>query len=703
MPRSVQIYAWSLAVAGGVLAGYYVTGLTLASVLPMLGLAVIAVFFEQFTIMLPNRVNFSLGSTFVFIAYGELGPAGAFCVELATAVVPMLRAKRPVQRALNFGQLLVSLWVMHLATSTLALGTPHTLRHFAALLLGSLAFFAANTLLLSNAFALLWRRPLRIVVGDVLRESHVGMLGALVLLLPLLYTFTRGGWPTLILFCGCLFAFRYAVNLYIEQKRVHLDALAQLSALLESRMGVGENHARRVAQLARRVAESLKLPAAEVDVVYSAAILHDIGEAELPARVVAVMARKVIAPLADVEEYRRHPELGETIVNRIEGMEAPAKLIRHHHEAWDGSGYPDGLKGAEIPLGARILAAAEEIEQVGGSPEERVEAIERLSGTKIDPGLVKALSDAVRKEGRTTATAAALAKETEVTLLQNKLMQTVRSSRLLKTMGVGHVLSFDRSGFSTFLGERAYPPSETELRDLAERALRSQLPTRHHVIHEDRAYDVYCIPSGEDVASVLLFDLSEALAVEREETRRIFKAYRDVMVAATRDKLVLMDEEECAAAISEGEMLFEMELSEVSDGAAARRMLDEHLRAAGCDGMVLFRLKVCVSEAVTNAFKHAGRGHVAALLHEGQLRVVVSDHGAGIPYEILPKAVLTEGYSTQVSLGKGFAVMLKYLDRIRLHTSAQGTTIILEHSLDKADSGEQAGSGTLMNRGQTQC
>ncbi|HYG57668.1 MAG TPA: HD domain-containing phosphohydrolase, partial [Symbiobacteriaceae bacterium] len=516
MPRSVQIYTWGLASAGLVMSCLALAFLPFPSLLPTLILAVAAATFERFTMTLPNRASFSLGSTFVLLAYGAHGPVAALLVELAAVAIAVVKAKRPVQKAFNFGQLLVSLTGMYLVTEALG-GTGELLsvRTTVNLLIGGLAFFATNTCLISVVFALLQQRRYVWVFVEMVTESYVGIIGSLVLLPPFLYAFGVGGWPTLALLCGALLAFRYAVNLYLEQKRVHLEALGQLSTLLERKNGAQESHASRVAALARAAAEALKLSADDVDTIHTAAILHDIGEAELDARVVSVKVRRVIATLADAAEYRRHAELGEALVSKIGGLSAPARLIRHHHEAWDGSGYPDGLRGQAIPLGARILGAAEAIEESGAeSIDDKLAVIEKLAGTVIDPALTCVLATAVRKVNKPTARAGAMMQEPEVSMLQGKVLESVRGSELLRTIGVGHLLMFHGDGFTDFIGEPAVPPVADEVQRMAEQAVRSQLPVRQHVVHGSKAFDVYCIPAGYESASVLVFDVTKALAVE---------------------------------------------------------------------------------------------------------------------------------------------------------------------------------------------
>lgn len=680
MPRSVKLFAWILGLAGLLLLLAYTP--TIAVWPAALGLALFAGVFEHYTLTLPNRVNFSLGSTFVFLAFAEWGVGPALLVEAVAAGVSMVRTRTPVQRSFNLGQLLLAVWAMHLIDSQLVARSPAgPAAEGAILIVDGLVFFAVNALSVSTIFRLMSRKPFRTVLIDVIRDSYVGMIGSSGLFLPLLYTFRQGGWMTLIL-GGCgLLAFRYAVNLYLREKRSHLDSLRQMATVLERRVGVHESHASRVASLAKRIAEALRLGAAEVDLIHAAAILHDVGEAEVEPRIIGLISRKAMLTLSDMQAYRRHPELGEALVRSIDGMDSVAPLIRHHHECWDGSGYPDGLKGEAIPMGARILRAAEAIEDTNGDVETKIAATRNLAGTVIDPRLLPVLDAAVRKAHSPAAQAAALVDDAKVSLLEGKLLQTVRSSQLLKTLGVAQMLTYCQGSFTNFLGQRVAPPAHDQMVAMAHQVIQSQLPARQHVVDGRSAFDVYAIPGGEETVSVLLFDITEAVAEEREQTRRIFRAYRDVINVATKGKLMLIDDAECGELLAKGDVLGETDLTATADGGVARAMVSRIAADESLDSKQVFHLTVCVSEAVTNVFKHAGAGHVSIRRDGDVLRVIVTDRGGGIPLESLPRAILMDGYSTQHSMGRGYSVMLRLVDRIWIRTCGEGTVVVLERQL----------------------
>jgi anti-sigma regulatory factor (Ser/Thr protein kinase) len=662
----------------------------------ILGLAVCAAVFARYQVKLPGRAYPTLGTVFVALSYVQFGMAAATLIQTVEALATPSDPPLALRRLFNFGQLQVSLLVLHLTVSNLVHGPADTSAANLALLLGSALYYAAILIFVSVMGSLSEGRSIAEVVPEKMEESYRSILVALAIMPPLLYTLQRGGWPTMLISAGALRASGYAVNLFLEQRRVHLDTLQKLSDLLARKTGAAENHATRVANLARLIAEAIGLPEDEVQTIFAAGTLHDIGEAEVDSRVVSIMARHAIATLADIEAYKEHAVLGEKLVAAMAGLAPVAKLIRQHHETWDGSGYPDGLKGTAIPIGARVLAAAEIVESMeDDDPHARLVRLSEVRGSLVDPDLVPAVQAALAQWDRPGRKAEGIVAGADAAMLQGKLVQAVRSSQVLETLGVSRVLSYEEGRFTNFRDEPVAVPVRDQVAPLAERCLQDQLPVSSVVISNvvisnvvtsnETAFYVYCIPAGDRSCSVLMFDVSQALAVEREHSRQIFQAYREVIAAATHGALMLLDAPAREDLMRQGELWGEMMLTQVSDCARSRELIDRLGAQYGVPAPELFRLKVCVSEAITNVFKHAGKGTLTVRTDPQHIRVIVSDQGAGIPYDILPKAILTDGYSTQRSLGKGFTVMLKYVDRVYLHTSGEGTMLVLERALAPAE------------------
>ncbi len=135
------------------------------------------------------------------------------------------------------------------------------------------------------------------------------------------------------------------------------NSIEAFSSLLELRNAAVKDHSRKVAELSCLLSKSLGLSEEEVETIRIAALLHDIGKIGMP----DLMLQKDVSQLSDeeMEEYKKHPVRGQAAIDIIEDLRDAGVLIRHHHENYDGSGFPDGLKGKNIPVGARVISLAD--------------------------------------------------------------------------------------------------------------------------------------------------------------------------------------------------------------------------------------------------------------------------------------------------------------------------------------------------------
>jgi HD-GYP domain-containing protein (c-di-GMP phosphodiesterase class II) len=152
---------------------------------------------------------------------------------------------------------------------------------------------------------------------------------------------------------------RYAEDvreIYQRLQRSIYQSLLGLANALEAKDPYTRGHSERVGAWSRRLATACGLPAEEAETIGRAGLLHDIGKIGVPER---VLGKPGPLDPAEWEQMRRHPLVGAQIVAPFESFAAAALVIRHHHERWDGSGYPDGLVAGAIPRGARIVAVAD--------------------------------------------------------------------------------------------------------------------------------------------------------------------------------------------------------------------------------------------------------------------------------------------------------------------------------------------------------
>lgn len=224
----------------------------------------------------------------------------------------------------------------------------------------------------------LWTVGLLIVF---LFRSDAGLVGVLLLWLPLLVV-------------------RYSFQQYVQLKHAHMETIQSLAAALDAKDPYTHGHSQRVADLSLKIARELGLSAPELEAVHYAGILHDIGKIGVDD---GVLNKPGKLTEEDWTKIRSHPIIGADIVKNVRFLRGVDAIIRHHHESFDGSGYPDGLKGEEIPLGARILCVAdafdamttERVYRTAFSMEQAVAELQSKAGQQFDPRVVAAFVDRV--------------------------------------------------------------------------------------------------------------------------------------------------------------------------------------------------------------------------------------------------------------------------------------------------------------------
>lgn len=184
-------------------------------------------------------------------------------------------------------------------------------------------------------------------------------------------------------------------TLYERLDSEFVRTMAALSALADAHERRSDGHTDRVMDYAMALGRELGLPMERIELVRFAGLLHDVGKVGIAEEI--LLKPSALTP-DEMARVRRHSELGASIVDQIEFLDGLTPIVRHHHERFDGTGYPDGLSGEDIPLEARILAVADSYEAMTSkaahrnrlpSATARLE-IERGAGTAYDPAVVAA-------------------------------------------------------------------------------------------------------------------------------------------------------------------------------------------------------------------------------------------------------------------------------------------------------------------------
>ena len=192
-------------------------------------------------------------------------------------------------------------------------------------------------------------------------------------------------------------------RLYNELETSYLQTVLALARAMDARDSYTADHSNRMAEMASAIAKRMKCSLEMIQAIEWAALLHDIGKIGIPDHIL----RKPEPLNGDEWEImRRHPDIGAEIIAPVQRLAMVVPIVRFHQEKFDGSGYPRGLKGEEIPLGARILAVVdaysaitdERVYRKARSREEALEEIHRCAGTHFDPRIVEIFLDLMAAE-----------------------------------------------------------------------------------------------------------------------------------------------------------------------------------------------------------------------------------------------------------------------------------------------------------------
>src|SRR5436190_2138325 len=375
-----RTYVFGIIVLGAIVAAYSVADLIEHPVgfewFILVGLTVAG---GWATLRIPGMpISFSISDTFIIAVALLFGPsAGAITAALDGLVLSsrMLSSRRSIERILfNMAALTIAIWCAAQVFFAVEGNRPQVdgplaaLRLLAALLLFGTLDFGLNSGIVAVAVSFerrvsmssIWREYLSGVwityFGGVYGAMLVMLLArfstleTLILIVPLpviLYVTVR----------HALGRAQDQINNLGKVNRVYVGAIEALAHAVDAKDQVTHDHTRRVQDQTVRLVRALSVEdEAEIQALNAAARLHDVGKLAIPEHILNKPGR--LTP-AEYDIMKRHASIGADILSVIGFPYAVAPIVRHHHENWDGTGYPDGLAGARIPIGARILAVVD--------------------------------------------------------------------------------------------------------------------------------------------------------------------------------------------------------------------------------------------------------------------------------------------------------------------------------------------------------
>ncbi len=194
-------------------------------------------------------------------------------------------------------------------------------------------------------------------------------------------------------------------DLFQNLQRAYIDTLSALTSAIDAKDSYTRGHSERVTELSIKLATEVGIAPEEIEKIKLGGLLHDIGKIGIPEGILNKPGR---LNDEEFEIIKSHPDLGLHILGKVEFLEAIVPIIRHHHERYDGKGYPSGLKGEEIPLLARIVSVVDTYDAMttdrpyrkAMTLEEALKEIERCSGSQFDPEIAAHFIRMTMRESR---------------------------------------------------------------------------------------------------------------------------------------------------------------------------------------------------------------------------------------------------------------------------------------------------------------
>ena len=386
---------------------------------------VIAMLASTMKVRLPG-IESTMSVHFLFVLLGvlELSQAETLVIGCAAALLQSFwKAKhRPETLKVAFNVLSMTanaVWLTYVAYHSAA----RLMMNSAPLLLliAACTYFVTNTVPLSVVIALSQRSSLRKIWSETYFWSFPYYLVGAALVGLVSFCNRYVGWQNALLIVPVMFWIYRSYHLYLsrlegERKRaemeaqhveaekrhveevcaLHLRTIEGLALAIDAKDHTTHSHLHRVRTYAVEIARYLELKPQELDALRAASLLHDIGKLAVPDHIINKPGR--LTP-EEFEKMKIHPIVGAEILEKVAFPYPVAPIVRSHHEKWNGEGYPDGLKGEEIPIGARILAAVDCLDALASDRQyrkalpldEAMAQIKRDSGVSFDPRVTEIL------------------------------------------------------------------------------------------------------------------------------------------------------------------------------------------------------------------------------------------------------------------------------------------------------------------------
>jgi len=367
----------------------------------------ISVFAEFIPVDLPMAGSITIGFPVDFVIILVYGPALAMLISAISAIISeVLEKKTPWYKIIfNTSQYALSVGVAGLTYQYVGgvVGFQNFFKFALPAALCALTYCVVNSTLVTMVISLsqvtrittVWRVNIKEMIPSYLAEAPMGFIMAIV--------YVEVGIIGILLFFLPLLLARRSFELYTKMRKVYLDTIRALAAAIDAKDPYTKGHSERVAEMSVALAQELNLSDRDIETIEYTALLHDIGKIGIDD---SILSKKGSLTSQEFDKIKEHPVMGANIIEPVDFLKNSYKAIYHHHEKYNGKGYPDRIKSENIPILARIIAVADAHDAMGSDRPYRkklnkdkiLKELKDQSGKQFDPKVVKVLISVLDRE-----------------------------------------------------------------------------------------------------------------------------------------------------------------------------------------------------------------------------------------------------------------------------------------------------------------
>ena len=367
----------------------------------------ISAFAEFIPVDLPSGGGISIGFPVDFVLILVYGPALAMLITVLSALIAeTIEKKKSWYKVMfNVAEYALSAGIAGLVYQYTGgiIGFQNFFKFAFPATLCALTYCLVNSILVTivisfaqdSKITTVWRVNIKEMIPSYLAEAPMGFLMAIV--------YVDVGIVGILLFFLPLLLARRSFELYTKMRKVYLDTIRALAAAIDAKDPYTKGHSERVAETSVALAEELNLPGREIENIEYTALLHDIGKIGIAD---SILGKKGSLTSEEFDKIKEHTIMGANIIEPVDFLKNSYWAIYHHHEKYNGKGYPDGIKSEDIPILARIIAVADAYDAMSSDRPYRkklnkdkiLKELKDQSGKQFDPEVVKALISILDRE-----------------------------------------------------------------------------------------------------------------------------------------------------------------------------------------------------------------------------------------------------------------------------------------------------------------